>query len=133
MKLLQLPAFRNGADDQAEAFGPDGASNMAQPFALFHARHAAEMPTSLWPGISTWKRPGKETCDVTRGPLVPIGSLITWTMISWPFFSGARSVLRVPSAFKTSISTMGVGTLPSVRPTSATSEKCRKASLSPQG
>ena len=46
------------------------------------ARHA-EWST---PGMNTQKRPGSDTCWVTRGPLVPIDSLVTWTRTSWPFF-----------------------------------------------
>src|SRR5688500_18720475 len=37
--------------------------------------------------MKTRKRPGIVTCDVSRAPLVPSGSLTTWTRISWPSFS----------------------------------------------
>ncbi len=32
----------------------------------------------------TRKRPGNDTWAVRRGPLVLMGSFVTWTMISWP-------------------------------------------------
>ncbi len=45
-----------------------------------------ETPACLSPGMRTRYRPGMESRQETFGPLVPIGSLITWTITSWPFF-----------------------------------------------
>ena len=38
-------------------------------------------------GISTTKRPGRDTSWVRRAPLVPIGFLVTWHTMVWPCFS----------------------------------------------
>jgi hypothetical protein len=43
-------------------------------------------PTREANGMYTRKRPASDTCAVTRGPLVEIGSLLTWTMRDWPRF-----------------------------------------------
>ena len=43
-----------------------------------------ETPTWSTVGMNTRKRPGMVTWDVRRAPLVPRGSLTTWTMISCP-------------------------------------------------
>ena len=49
-----------------------------------------DTPTRCAQGVSTRWRPAIETWEVMRAPLVPIGSLATWTRISWP------SSTRVP-------------------------------------
>ena len=41
-------------------------------------------PTWVLVGMYTRKRPGRETCVVTRGPLELIGSFVTCTSRSWP-------------------------------------------------
>ena len=41
-----------------------------------------ETPFRLLPGIITRYRPGTLRFAVTRGPLVPIAPLVTWTTIS---------------------------------------------------
>ena len=46
-----------------------------------------ETPTWSTVGMKTRNRPGMVTCDVSRAPLVPSGSLTTWTRTSWPSFS----------------------------------------------
>ena len=51
-----------------------------------------EMPTWLTVGMNTRLRPGSDTYAVERAPLVPIGPLATWIMISWP--SLTRSSMR---------------------------------------
>ena len=45
-----------------------------------------ETPTWSTVGMKTRNRPGIVACEVSRAPLVPSGSLATWTMISWPSF-----------------------------------------------
>jgi hypothetical protein len=52
------------------------------------ARSSMRRDTPMWstPGMSTQKRPGRLTCCVTRGPFVPMDSLVIWTRTSWPFF-----------------------------------------------
>ena len=39
--------------------------------------------------MNTRNRPGIVTCEVRRAPLVPSGSLTTWTTISWPSLSSS--------------------------------------------
>ena len=46
-----------------------------------------DTPTWSTVGMNTRNRPGIVTCEVRRAPLVPSGSLTTWTRISWPSFS----------------------------------------------
>ena len=46
-----------------------------------------DTPTWSTVGMKTRKRPGMVTCEVSRAPLVPSGSLTTWTRISWPSLS----------------------------------------------
>src|SRR5438309_1537428 len=48
-----------------------------------------ETPTLEANGMYTRNRPAKEICAVTRGPLVPIGSLMTWTIFVCPRFSSS--------------------------------------------
>src|SRR2546426_4885879 len=48
-----------------------------------------ETPTLEANGMYTRKRPAKEICAVTRGPLVPIGSLMTWTIFVCPRLSSS--------------------------------------------
>ena len=43
-----------------------------------------DTPTWSTVGMNTRNRPGMVTWDVRRAPLVPSGSLTTWTMISCP-------------------------------------------------
>ena len=43
-----------------------------------------DTPTWSTVGMNTRKRPGMVTCEVSRAPLVPSGSLATWTMMSCP-------------------------------------------------
>ena len=43
-----------------------------------------ETPTWSTVGMKTRNRPAMVTWDVRRAPLVPSGSLTTWTRISWP-------------------------------------------------
>ena len=56
-----------------------------------------ETPMCSSPGMSTRKRPGSEIWVVTRGPFVPIGSFVTWTRTSWPFFSASSILGTGPS------------------------------------
>ena len=46
-----------------------------------------DTPTWSTVGMKTRKRPGIVTCDVSRAPFVPSGSLTTWTRTSCPSFS----------------------------------------------
>ena len=46
-----------------------------------------ETPTWSTVGMKTRNRPGMVTCDVRRAPLVPSGSLTTWTRMSCPSLS----------------------------------------------
>ena len=46
-----------------------------------------DTPTWSTVGMNTRNRPGIVTWDVSRAPLVPSGSLTTWTRISWPSLS----------------------------------------------
>ena len=52
-----------------------------------------DMPTFLLPGTMTTYRPGSEICVVSRGPLLAIGSFITWTRSSWPFLTKSAIVV----------------------------------------
>ena len=45
-----------------------------------------DTPTWSTVGMKTRNRPARVACDVRRAPLVPSGSLATWTTISWPSF-----------------------------------------------
>jgi hypothetical protein len=44
-------------------------------------------PTWLDWGMWTRNRPGREIWVVTRGPLVEMASLVTWTRSFWPFLT----------------------------------------------
>ncbi len=46
-----------------------------------------ETPTWSTVGMNTRKRPGIVTCEVSRAPFVPSGSLTTWTRMSCPSLS----------------------------------------------
>ena len=46
-----------------------------------------DTPTWSTVGMNTRNRPGIVACEVSRAPLVPSGSLTTWTRTSWPSFS----------------------------------------------
>ena len=81
-----------------------------------------EMPMCVSCGRKTSRRPAIEICVDSRAPLVPIGSLMTWTVSVWPS--------------KTSRSIGGGGTAPgpwSLREVPLpvnTSAMCRKAARS---
>ena len=56
------------------------------------------MPYVSLSGMSTTKRPGRDTSWVRRAPLVPIGFLVTWQMMLWPVRSNCsiRASLAAP-------------------------------------
>ncbi len=48
-----------------------------------------DTPTWSTVGMKTRNRPAIVACEVSRAPLVPSGSLATWTRISCPSFSSS--------------------------------------------
>ena len=55
------------------------------------------MPVIPPPGTYTRNRPGSETWLVSRAPLCPIGSLVTWTSTLSPDFSACSIARDLPS------------------------------------
>ena len=80
------------ADDAAEAVALLARLDLAGDADVIHGRHEHEEP------------PGNVACEVRRAPLVPSGSLATWTTISCPSFRSSsifgcgRSCDRVRAA-----------------------------------
>ena len=56
------------------------------------------MPIIEAPGTYTRYRPGRLTWLVSRAPLCPTGSLVTWTRTDWPDFSADSIRLESPSS-----------------------------------
>ena len=78
-QLLLAGALGGGADDDAGRVGDDLLEDLLEPRPLGVGQLAARCRSS-----SCWARrrgsgPGSEICEVSRAPLCPIGSLVTWT------------------------------------------------------
>ena len=56
------------------------------------------MPVIDAPGTYTRYRPGRLTWLVSRAPLWPTGSLVTWTITDWPGLSADSMRLGWPSS-----------------------------------
>jgi hypothetical protein len=94
-----------------------------------------EMPMWLTVGMNTTLRPGSEMYVVMRAPLLEIGSLTTWTRISWPgrtssVMSACLPVRRGTLSPSSSSMGAGAGGAPEAAPGAAMSPAYRNAALS---
>jgi hypothetical protein len=95
-ELLLGGSFRDGAHDEAGALGPLRLDDVAQPLALLLGGDAPRDADVVDGRHEDQVPPGSDTYEVMRAPLVPMGSLATWTSTSCPSLS--RSSIFWPRA-----------------------------------